>query len=45
MNEKHYWIILFSNGTYLELYGTESYVDEYLARSNYTYRKIIWEEA
>jgi hypothetical protein len=43
---KHYWIILLNNGTYKELVGTESYVDEWMKRyyPNQSYRKVIWDD-
>lgn len=48
--EKHYWIILFDDSRYLELYGTEQYVDEWLhtrmsiTNDKRSYRKVIWDD-
>lgn len=42
---KHYWIILFNDGTYKELFGTETHVEEWVS-AHYPqqgYRKIIWD--
>lgn len=44
------WLILFDDGTYLELYGTEKYVDEWIHAKRKingdtrTYRKAKWDD-
>ena len=46
MTETYYWIVLMNDGTYVELSGTEKYVDDWMKRMypSKTYRKVIWND-
>lgn len=43
---KEYWVILLNDGKYLELYGTEEYVNTWMAKHHpgRGYRKLIWKD-
>lgn len=43
--DKHYWVILMDNEKYLELVGTEEYVDNWMKKRypGVSYRKVIWD--